>query len=275
MADEGDVGRAADAHEPRRGAAVADAVEERREHVGVRQAVDRLAERVAEGGADRDDDLVGLDADARLPELAQERLRGRRGAEQPRVDRVRQPPQQLPALAVEAVAGAGAAVVVRRVDRRGDRAVGTDHRRPSAGSPPPRAGAASRRPPPRRRAKPRRSSARATSRPLIPSARTRSAASDVGGTVAVGQVARVEAARREPHLLVRHRRKAELGEHRLHRPRAARSRTATVVGLPERLDPRVHLPVALDRQPLVVVVRVVVAAAEHVVVARHRRVART
>ena len=37
--------------------------------------------------------------------------------------------------------------------------------------------------------------------------------------------------------------------------------------------PGVDLPVALHRQPLVQVVRVVVAAAEHVVVARHRRVA--
>ena len=120
-------------------------------------------------------------------------------------------------------------------------------------------------------AKPRRSSARATSRPLISSASTRSPASTSAERSRSGQVARVETRRREADLLVGDRRESELVEDGLHRARgtvANRDR----LGLAERLDAGVDLPVALHRQPLVQVVRVVVAAAEHVVVARHRRV---
>ena len=96
---------------------------------------------------------------------------------------------------------------------------------------------------------------------------------DVGGPVAVGQVTAGIAVGGGIDLLVRDRGKAEAREHRLHRPRSLRAHREHVV-LGDRLDPRVDLPVALGRHPLVEVVGVVVAAAEGVVLAGHHRVAR-
>jgi len=194
-----------------------------------------------------------------------------RCAEQPCVDRVRQAAQALPPLAFEPVAGAGAAVVVRVVQRRDDVAVGADdggglevvggdplslHREDrlchvaeaAAGE-----GAGD-----------IEAADSLVKHPV--------AGKDVGGSVAVGQIPRVEARRRKPYLLVTHRREAELVEHRLDRPCTALPHFQRVL-LGERLDPGVNLPVALQGQPLVEVVRVVVAAAEHVVAPRHDRVA--
>ena len=67
-------------------------------------------------------------------------------------------------------------------------------------------------------------------------------------------------------------REAEPGEHRLDRAGRLPAHAQQLV-LGDRLDPGVHLPVALGGQPLLEVVRVVVAAAEGVVLARHHRVA--
>ena len=84
-------------------------VDERREHVAVGEAVDRLRERVAERRPDRDHDLVRPRRRARAgPSSSTAARRALRRAEQARVDRVRQPLQPLPALALEAVARARA-----------------------------------------------------------------------------------------------------------------------------------------------------------------------
>ena len=96
---------------------------------------------------------------------------------------------------------------------------------------------------------------------------------DVGRAVAIGHLARVVARGRDGHLLVGDRRKPEVGEHGLRGARRALAHAQELL-LGDRLDPRVHLPVALDREPLVEVVRVEVPAAEGVVVSRHHRVAR-
>ncbi len=82
----------------------------------------------------------------------------------------------------------------------------------------------------------------------------------------------VVAGRRRLDLGVRDLRQPELVEDRAHRERRA-SAHGEQLGLGDRLDAGVHLPVALDREPLVEVVGVVVAAAERVVVAGHHRVA--
>ena len=58
VADERDVGRAADPDEPRGRALLADPGADRLEHLAVRKAVDRRAEGVAEGRPDSHDDLV-------------------------------------------------------------------------------------------------------------------------------------------------------------------------------------------------------------------------
>ena len=105
----------------------------------------------------------------------------------------------------------------------------------------------------------------------MPSASTRSAATHVGGAVAVGQVAA-----ESTHVVAASTSSSVIGG----KPSASKTawiaRAAALahgerVVLVERLDAGVDLPVALQRQPLVEVVGVVVAAAEHVVVARHRR----
>ena len=75
VADERDVGRAAHADEARFGALLADAVADRGEDVGVREAVDRRTESVAERGADRDDDLVRTVARRRVTGLGHDRRR--------------------------------------------------------------------------------------------------------------------------------------------------------------------------------------------------------
>ena len=95
---------------------------------------------------------------------------------------------------------------------------------------------------------------------------------DVRGAVAVGHLARVVARRRGRDLLVGDRRQPELREDGLHRTRGALAHPQHLV-LGDRLDARVDLPVALDREPLVEVVGVEVPAAEGVVVPRHDRVA--
>ena len=198
----------------------------------------------------------------------------RRRAELARVDDVRQRLQQLPALALEPVAGPGPRVLVRVVDRRAHEPVGVDHRRRSGGSRPRRAGAAC------------PTTASATS--AKPRAVERERDVEPGDAAA-------RAARRRPRRPRRGRDRAgraRRSRRRRARPprrvtggqpssantawtaRAARSRTRVDLLLGDRLDPRVDLPVALDRQPLVEVVGVVVAAAERVVVARHHRVAR-
>ena len=92
--------------------------------------------------------------------------------------------------------------------------------------------------------------------------------SDISGAVPVGQVLRVAAVRRRLDLLVRDRREAKGREHRLD----GRRRAATYLQklrLADGFDAAVDLPVALDCQPFVEVVRVVVPAAEGVVAPRH------
>ena len=96
---------------------------------------------------------------------------------------------------------------------------------------------------------------------------------DVGRAVAVREIGAVVAVGRRLDLLVCDLRERERVEDGLDRPRAALAHAADLV-FRDRLEAGVDLPVALDRQPLVQVVGVVVAAAEHVVVARHHRVAR-
>ena len=100
------------------------------QHVLVREAADRRAQRVAEGRADGHHHLVGRRA-APDRRVAQQR-RAVGGVDQPdggRVDLVRQRLQQRPALALQAVAGARPEVAVGVVDGRVDAAVGVDHRR--------------------------------------------------------------------------------------------------------------------------------------------------
>ena len=75
-------------------------------------------------------------------------------------------------------------------------------------------------------------------------------------------------------LLVGHGREAELVEDGLDRAGGALAHGQHRL-LGRRLDAGVDLPVALQRHPLVEVVGVVVAAAEHVVVPRHDAVAAT
>ena len=94
----------------------------------------------------------------------------------------------------------------------------------------------------------------------------------VGAAIAVRQVAAGRRVGRCLDLGVSDRREAELGEDGLDRTRCALPHRNDLL-LTDRLDPRVDLPVPLDGHPLLEVVRVVVAAAEHVVVAGHDRIA--
>ena len=90
---------------------------------------DRLPDRVCERRADRDDDLLRIGSLPRLAALEHDGLRVGFAAEQlGRIDDVRQRLEQTPPLAFEPVAGAGAAVDVRVVHGRMDKAVGVDHR---------------------------------------------------------------------------------------------------------------------------------------------------
>src|SRR3954471_21663659 len=98
--------------------------------VGAPRAVDRPGEPPAEGGADGDDDLVLARPALRRPCVFDRRLGSwLPGAEEARIDRVRQPLQMLPALALAPVARAGPCVRVRIVDCRHDPAAGIDDRR--------------------------------------------------------------------------------------------------------------------------------------------------
>ncbi len=121
--------------------------------------------------------------------------------------------------------------------------------------------------------KPRRSSARATSAAVMLSASTRSAASTSSARSRSGtswlEWPSVAAATSSSVTA----REAELVEDGLDRAGGALAHRQDGL-LSGRLDARVHLPVALQRHPLVEVVGVVVAAAEGVVVPRHDAVAR-
>ena len=97
--------------------------------------------------------------------------------------------------------------------------------------------------------------------------------SDVRRAVPVRQVAAVEPVRGRLDLLVRDRWEAEGREDSLDRARSALAHVYDLL-FSQRLDSPIDLPVALHGQPLVQVVGVVVAAAEHVVVARHHAPAR-
>ena len=273
MPDEGDVARAAHAHHPRLRACLGDAVDHCLDDRTVLEPADRLAQRGAERGADSDHDLARRLAQPGDPGVGGggRPLGGARGEVGRRLD-VRQLLQQLPAGALEAVARARAGVDVRVVDRRDDAAIGSEDRRglevvgrdALALHCQDRLGdVAEARGLERER---HVGTADALGEDAI-------AGQHVGGAVAVGQVARVLAACGKLDLLVADRREAEPGKDRLDGACGAQAHRQQLL-LACRLDAGVDLPVALQRQPLIVVVGVVVAAAEHVVVARHRAVAR-
>ena len=129
VADEGDVRGPQDPHDPRRPARLAHAVDDRGQHVVVRQPRDRLSQAVCERGADGDHDLGGIVPGHGRAGLFHDRGRVRDGGTQaPRVDDVRQRLQQRPALALEPVARSRPEVEIRVVDGRPDEPVGLDHR---------------------------------------------------------------------------------------------------------------------------------------------------
>src|SRR5205085_9447161 len=97
VADERDIRRPPNAHDTRNRSLAADAVEERREDVRVRETINGLAERAGECRPHRDHDFVTLLAAQRRPGLAHRGLPGGPTAEEARVDRVRQAPEPLPA----------------------------------------------------------------------------------------------------------------------------------------------------------------------------------
>ena len=107
---------------------------------------------------------------------------------------------------------------------------------------------------------------------MTPRARSSSAASTSAARSRSGSCSLECAVGGRLDLRVGHGRQPELGEDRLHRPRGPPSDAQSLV-LGDRLDAAVDLPVALDREPLVDVVGVVVPPAEGVVCARHDRVA--
>ena len=193
------------------------------------------------------------DADGRGVELVRERL------------------QQRPALALEAVARARAAVVVGIVDGRVHRAGGVDHGRglQVVGRDPLALHADD--------ALGHLAEAPAVERECHVGGRDALGQHAVGGehvlgTVAVGQVVARVARRGGGDLLVAHGREAELVEDGLDGAAGALAHGQHGV-LRGGLDAGVDLPVALQRHPLVEVVGVVVAAAERVVVPRHDAVA--
>ena len=192
-------------------------------------------------------------------------------AERARVDDVRQRLQELPALALEPVAGARAEVGVRVVDRRADEAVRLDHRRglevvgrdALAEHPDHRLGDVLEAVPVEREGDVERRGA--ASEKLVRRL-------DVGRAVAIRHVGAAVRVRRGLDLLVGHVGQPELGEDGLRRARRPFAHADELV-LGDGLDAAVDLPVALEREPLVEVVGVVVAAAEGVVAARHDGVA--
>ena len=94
----------------------------------------------------------------------------------------------------------------------------------------------------------------------------------IGRPVSIGHIARVVARNRRRDFGVADRRQSKLLEDSLDGTGGSVANAGQLL-FAHRLDPTVDLPVALNRQPLVDVVGVVVAAAERVVVARHHRVA--
>ena len=93
----------------------------------MQQVVDRLAQAVSEGRADCDHDLVGPAAGLGVAGVDEQRRPvGCRRGEGARVEDVRQRLQQLPPVAVERPARAGAGVEVGIADRRAHLAVGLD-----------------------------------------------------------------------------------------------------------------------------------------------------
>ena len=273
VCDEGDVRDAADADDPRRGTGLPDPFAYGLEHVLVRQVGNRRPDRVGESGTDGDHDLRRVVSRHRVPALDHERVsalgRTREGG---RVDHARKRLEELPARPFEPVAGSRPCVLVRVVHRGVDNAVRVDDRR--------RLQIVRRHPLALHREHRFRSIGEAALGEGQRHVEPRDAAReqlvrglDVGGAIAVRHLARVVPGGRGGDLLVRHRRQPELGEHGLDRPRRVLADAERLV-LGDGLDPRVHLPVALDREPLVEVVRVEVAAAERVVVPRHHRVPR-
>ena len=176
---------------------------------------------------------------------------------------MRQRLEQLPALSFEPVAGPGARVEIRVVDGRPHEPVRLDHGRGleivarDALSEHPDDGlrdvveptAVERQRDVERRHAPREKLVRRL---------------DVRRAVALGQLLARMRGRGRLDLRIGHGRQPELGEDRLHRPRGPLSDAQGLV-LGDRLDAAVDLPVALDREPLVDVVGVVVPPAEGVV----------
>src|SRR5262245_20059500 len=273
VGDEGDVARPPHADEPRLDATLAQSCRNAGDHLRMAEAVDRRLEAVAERGADGDDDLLGRGAPSRLAELVEERARpvGRPHSDRTRVELVRQGPELLPARAFEPVAGAGPEVVVALVHGRLDGAVGSDDRgrlQVVGGDPltlhaEHRVGDVG--------------EARLVERPCDveagdPLGEHAVARGNVGGAVAVRQRARVVAVRGGVDLGLGHLREAERGEDGPDGAGGALADARQLV-LRDRLDARVDLPIALDRQPFVEIVGVVVAAAEGVVAPGHHGVA--
>ena len=122
VADEGNVGRAAHTDEARRGARVSHSLDQSLEHVLMCQAPDRHPQSVGERRAECDHDVVRFVAyDGNVLLDNHGLLRVRRLVKRARVELVRKMLQTLPALAVQAIAGAGPRVAVRIVDCRADR----------------------------------------------------------------------------------------------------------------------------------------------------------
>ena len=255
--DERDVGGAADAHDAVADALLLDARADLAQHLLVRDAADRLAQRAAEGGPDGDDDLV----DGRAPR--RESPSSRRSAG-PSAASTRPTPagstscgracSSAQRVALEHVARARAAVVVGVVDGRVHRPGGVDHRgglqvvgrdaltlhADDALGHLAEAAAIE-----RERHVGRRD-------PLGQHAIGRQ---HVLGAIAVGQVVAGVAERRRGDLLVGHGRKPELVEDGLDRMSGtlAHGQHGVLAG---GFDAAVHLPVALQRHPLVEVVGV-------------------
>ena len=171
--DERDVGGAPNADEPRSAARLADAGDDRVEHVGVREPVDRLANAVRERRAERDDDLGRIRprrrdvAVSRRAPPCRPRRRpasaGRRRAEAPGAAPSARPRGGTPSPARGTCSGRSPPSGRARRARSPPT---------SGGSPPRRAGAASRRSPRRR---PRSRAGRARARRRAPTRRARAA----------------------------------------------------------------------------------------------------
>ena len=250
-----------------------DAFADRVEHVAVVEVGDRATDRVGERRADRNHHLRRVVARFRTASFGHDRLGSDAVAdERGRRDDLRQRLEKRPALALEAIAGPRPGVLVGVVHRRAHEAVRVDHRRrlqvvrrdPLALHAEHGLGDVGEPAPVERE---RDVEARRASREQLVGRL------DVGGSIAIRHLARVVAGGRDGDLGVRDHGQAELGEHGLHGAGSSLAHGQELL-LGDGLDARIDLPVALDRQPLVEVVGVEVAAAERVVVSRHHRVAR-